>query len=54
MGTCSECEETFYVDENTEIGDIVDCAKCETKLEILNVHPVAIDYAAGGDTTPSR
>lgn len=48
MGTCPECEETFYFDEDTEIGDTIDCPSCEARLEILNTNPALVDYAPKG------
>lgn len=45
MGTCPECEENFDLDEESEIGQILECPRCRVRLEILNVHPVAFDYA---------
>ena len=45
MGTCPECEENFDLDDGAEIGQIVECPRCKVRLEILNVHPVAFDYA---------
>jgi len=45
MGTCPDCEENFDLNEGVEIGDVVECPKCRVRLEILNVFPVAFDYA---------
>ena len=45
MGTCPDCEENFEVNEETEIGDVVECPNCRVRLEILNVFPVTFDYA---------
>jgi alpha-aminoadipate carrier protein LysW len=45
MGTCPDCEENFEIDEEAEIGNIVECPKCGARLEILNTFPVTIDYA---------
>ena len=45
MGTCPECDENFDITEDTEIGDIFECPKCEVRLEILNLAPAMVDYA---------
>jgi len=46
MGTCPDCEENFEIDEEADIGNIVECPKCRTRLEILNTFPVTFDYAS--------
>ena len=45
MGTCLECEEHIEIDENVEVGDIIECPGCKTHLEVLDLHPVSFDYA---------
>ncbi|HKY32904.1 MAG TPA: lysine biosynthesis protein LysW [Candidatus Polarisedimenticolia bacterium] len=49
MGTCPDCEENFDLDEEAQPGDILECPKCRVRLELLNVHPVAFDYAPEED-----
>jgi len=45
VGTCPDCEENFDIDEGAEIGDLVECPRCHCRLELMNVFPVAFDYA---------
>ncbi|MDX1389751.1 MAG: lysine biosynthesis protein LysW [Acidobacteriota bacterium] len=45
MGTCLECEETFDINEDMEIYQVVVCPNCHTRLEILDMDPVVVDYA---------
>ena len=45
MGTCPDCDENFDLEDEAAIGDIAECPKCKVRLEILNVFPVAFDYA---------
>lgn len=45
MGTCPECDENFEISEDMEVGDIVECPKCEVRLELLNLMPGMVDYA---------
>src|SRR4026208_1936156 len=52
MGTCLECEEHIEIDENVEVGDIIECPGCKTQLEVLDLHPVSFDYAP--DPTATR
>ncbi len=49
MGTCLDCEENFELGDEAEIGDIVECPACKTRLEVLDLHPVVLDYALEGD-----
>ncbi|HET9481635.1 MAG TPA: lysine biosynthesis protein LysW [Candidatus Polarisedimenticolia bacterium] len=49
MGTCPECDENFDLDEEAEIGQLIECPKCRTRLEILNLMPATLDYAPAED-----
>ena len=51
MGTCPDCDENFNLSEDAAPGDFVECPKCHVRLELLNIHPVAIDYAPAEDLT---
>jgi lysine biosynthesis protein LysW len=48
MGTCLECEETFELGEDVQVGDIIECPSCRTRLEVLDLFPVSFDYAPEG------
>jgi lysine biosynthesis protein LysW len=46
VGTCLECDTNIDIDEDTEIGDIIICPQCKTRLEVIDLAPVVIlDYA---------
>lgn len=45
MGTCPDCEENFEMDDAAEVGDVVECPRCKARLEILDLHPVILDYS---------
>ena len=45
MGTCPECEENFDLEEGAEVGDMIECPRCKTRLELLSLHPAMVDYA---------
>ena len=49
MGTCLECDELFDVEEEMEVGDVFVCPKCKTRLELLDLQPVMVDYAVDED-----
>ena len=49
MGTCPDCEENFELDDNAEIGSIIECPSCKARLEILDLQPVVLDYAIEGE-----
>jgi lysine biosynthesis protein LysW len=50
MGTCLECEEHIELEEGVEVGDIVECPHCKTRMEVLDLRPVTFDYASEADT----
>ena len=45
MGTCLECEEQIELDEEVEVGDVIECPRCKTRLELLSLHPAMVDFA---------
>ncbi len=49
MGTCPDCEENFELSDEAGVFDIVECPRCRLRLEILNVFPVAFDFAPEPD-----
>jgi alpha-aminoadipate carrier protein LysW len=44
-GTCPECDAEVQVDEEADKGDIVECADCGTKLEVVGLDPIELDVA---------
>lgn len=49
MGTCPDCDENFDLSDDADLGGIIQCPKCTVRLEILNTHPVLLDYAPEED-----
>jgi alpha-aminoadipate carrier protein LysW len=49
MGTCPDCDENFEIGDATEVGQVVECPSCKAQLEILDLHPVILDYAVDKD-----
>ena len=45
MGTCLECEEMIELGDGVEVGDIIECPECRTRLEVLDLFPVSFDWA---------
>ncbi|MBN1287655.1 MAG: hypothetical protein JXB47_19795 [Anaerolineae bacterium] len=42
---CPECDAWVNVKDSVELGDIVTCPECETRLEIVGLNPLELDYA---------
>ncbi len=42
---CLDCEAMVSVRASAELGDKVTCPECETLLEVINLHPLDLDYA---------
>ena len=51
MGTCPDCDENFDLPDDASPGDFVECPRCHVRLELLDLQPVAIDYAPEEDLT---
>lgn len=45
MGTCPDCEENFEIGDAADVGQLVECPSCKAQLEVLDLHPVILDYA---------
>lgn len=45
IGICLECDEQIELSDDAEVGDHVDCPNCKSKYEILDLHPVMLDWA---------
>lgn len=41
---CPQCEEKIYFPEMPDIGDIVECHSCETRLEVVGLRPIELDW----------
>ena len=45
MGTCLECEEHIEIDENVEVGDVIECPDARRGWRCWTSIPVSFDYA---------
>jgi lysine biosynthesis protein LysW len=45
IGICLECDEQIELDDDADVGDIVECPHCKTRQEILDLNPVVLDFA---------
>lgn len=41
---CPECDEDIYIRHMPKLGDIVYCPSCETRLEVVNLNPLELDW----------
>jgi lysine biosynthesis protein LysW len=41
---CPECQATIYLRDDVELWDPVTCPECHTSLEVINLHPLQVDY----------
>lgn len=41
---CPECEEDIYLRIAPSLGDLVTCPSCETRLEVVGVNPLELDW----------
>lgn len=48
-GTCPECDADVHVDTDSDKGDAVTCAECDSKLEIVGLDPVELDIVDDDD-----
>jgi alpha-aminoadipate carrier protein LysW len=42
---CAVCGGTLTLDDDLEVGEILDCGDCGTELEVVGVDPVELDEA---------
>ncbi len=45
MAECPECAGAITLKEGTEVGEIISCQDCGTKLEVRSVNPVQLEKA---------
>jgi len=43
---CAECESRIYFSREPEIGTIVTCRECGTKLEVIEQNPIELDWVS--------
>ena len=44
---CPECEESVFVDAESEQGDLITCDECGAKLELVGLDPIELDITKG-------
>lgn len=37
---CPDCQFEINIDENTMVGDIIECSECGTEVEIISLDPL--------------
>lgn len=42
---CPKCKERVFVDASTDMGEIVECEECDSKLELVGMDPIELDPA---------
>lgn len=45
MSECVECGAEIDLDDDVEVGEIVDCPTCGSELEVVEVDPVVLELA---------
>jgi alpha-aminoadipate carrier protein LysW len=43
---CPSCGTQVDLRDNIEVWDLVDCPKCNTLLEVIDLRPPTLDYAS--------
>lgn len=41
---CLDCNESIQVDDNYQVGDVIECSNCESEFEISVVEPLEITW----------
>lgn len=41
---CPECDEDIYLRIAPSLGDLITCPSCETRLEVVGVNPLELDW----------
>ena len=44
MATCPDCEGDVRIRTKVRLGDLVVCANCGARLEVVELDPVELDY----------
>ena len=47
---CLDCDRAIDLGYNPRVGQRVICPRCETKLEIINLDPLELDWVYDGPT----
>lgn len=43
---CPECLAPIWIKDTADMWDPITCPECHTALEIVNLHPLELDYLA--------
>jgi alpha-aminoadipate carrier protein LysW len=46
---CPACKSDVILDDDAYMGDILDCANCESELEIISLNPPALQETGGDE-----
>ena len=46
---CPQCDEQIRFEETPDIGDIVRCPTCDTRLEVVDLNPIELDWPWEGE-----
>lgn len=44
IARCVECDSRIFFQEKPELGFIVTCNQCDTRLEVVELDPVELDW----------
>jgi alpha-aminoadipate carrier protein LysW len=45
IASCPECDADIHVDEEVDKGELITCAECDAKLEVVGLDPIELDFA---------
>ena len=45
MAECVECGAEIDLDDDVEVGEIVDCPTCGSELEVVETDPITLELA---------
>ena len=48
VSRCAECDSRIFFDKTPDLGHIVTCRECGTKLEVIYLDPIELDWAEEG------
>jgi lysine biosynthesis protein LysW len=44
---CPVCDAWFYLEDDVEVGDRIECPECDAQLKVVSLDPVELDYDLG-------
>ncbi len=44
FSTCPQCDNRIRFSEMPDVGDIVLCRTCDTRLEVVSLNPIVLDW----------